>query len=97
MKRVLAILALIGLLLALPLAAVASASGDGEPAPPPEQADGLQPPADGDDDGSGDEQGTTGDPHDLGGGFRGVPAPPSQNGLDDLWWGPTLELLLMMV
>ncbi len=96
MTRVLAILALIGLLSALPLTSVAWASGDGDQTPPPEQADGLQSPP-GDDDGSGDEQGTTGDPHDLGGGFRGVPAPPSQNGLDDPWWGPALELLLMMV
>lgn len=95
MKRILAILTLLGLVLAMPLAATAVASDDGVPQ---EQSEGIyNPPACEDDDGVCDQQDTMGDPHDLGGGFRGTPAPPSQSGIEDHpWLLPICEFLMRL-
>ncbi len=93
MKRILAILTLVGLVLALPLATAAVASGDD--GPPQDQSDGIYDPPAGDGDGAGDQQDYMGDPHDLGGGFRGSPAPPSQTGVGDhQWLLPICEFLM---
>ena len=95
MKRILAILTLVGLVLAMPLAAMADASdGDG---PPQDQSEGLYDPPACDDDGMYDQQDTMGDPHDLGGGFRGSPAPPSQTGtVTQPWLLPICEFLMIL-
>jgi hypothetical protein len=95
MKRILAILTLVGLVLAMPLAATAGASGDD--GPPQDQSEGIYDPPACDDDGMCDQQDTMGDPHDLGGGFRGTPAPPSQSGIGDQpWLLPICEFLMTL-
>jgi len=104
MKRVLAILALISLVLVLPYTAGAT----GNPADdyhPPQEAQGIYaPPAaevNGGDEQQ-DQQDQNGDPDDLGGGFRnhgGGQAPPSATGSTDdgIWIPPLLVLFMQLV
>jgi hypothetical protein len=91
MKRILAVLALVGLLIVAP-AALASgddgssqADADGMLSPPPAQ------------EGGGGEQGDSqGDPDEIGGGFRGTGIPPEVTGAGSPgpWIGPLLVFIV---
>ena len=95
MKKFLAILALVGVVLALPLAAIANDDFDGQG-----EAEGLCVPPDGER-GEGDpiEQDNQGDPDELGGGFRGSGSPPDSNGAGGpgFWVMPLIVLMMQLV
>jgi len=97
MKRLLAILALVGVVLIVPLSALATGDPEiqGEPdaqgiAAPPAQEQHSVPEV---------EQDSQGDPDELGGGFRGGGAPPSSTGAGGTgyWLEPIVVLILNLV
>ena len=97
MKRLLAILALVGVVLAAPLAVIASDDPDGWP--PQEEAQGLYLPPDGEQDANVPvEQGNQGDPDELGGGFRGTEPPPGTDsaGGPGFWITPFFVMLMQL-
>lgn len=99
MKRVLAILALANLILLLPLAAMAVdrvvdaectslADAEGialDGVPDQQDADGLI------------QQGTMGDPDELGGGFRNLVLPPSTNGEEPFGPVPVIDSMFLLL
>lgn len=95
MKKFLAILALVGVVFASPLAAIASDEFDGQG-----EAEGLSVPPNGErgvDDPI--EQDNQGDPDELGGGFRGSGSPPDPNGSGGpgFWVMPLVVLMMQLV
>ncbi|MEZ4387624.1 MAG: hypothetical protein R3D98_08615 [Candidatus Krumholzibacteriia bacterium] len=99
MKRLLAILALTIIAMSWPLAASAGqASSDADmQAPagsqgleiptPPHHLEGLEQ----------DQQDANGDPHDLGGGFRGTGSVMGGGGLVPVWIGPVATLIMQLI
>jgi hypothetical protein len=96
MKRLLAILAVIGMVLAYAPGTVASDLDEGSRAAADDTA--MTVPPGGDQaGGDGDEQDCQGDPHDLGGGFRGSGGPVSQTGLVGHDWIDALLQLYFII
>jgi hypothetical protein len=98
MKRFLAILTLLSVMMVYPLVTTAGADGlDSDLYAPPGQQQGVEVPGapQGGDGEIQDQQDTQGDPHELGGGFRGIGgssgwAPPT-------WTGPVWTLIMQLV
>ncbi len=98
MKRLLAILALIIMVMGWPLAASAGpGSGDAEMQSQSE-SQGFEVPGAPhcQDDLEQDQQDTNGDPHDLGGGFRGTGSAQG-GGLAPVWIGPVAVLFMQLI
>ncbi len=97
MKRLLAILALVGVVLIVPLTALAVDEPEQQ-----EQADSegiYVPPEQEHESGPMTEQDNQGDPDELGGGFRGNGQPPSTTGIGapGFWLDPILVMLMNLV
>jgi hypothetical protein len=92
MKNILAVLALVGLLIAVPGAALAT-DGDGSSQA---DADGMLSPPPAQESGGGEQGDNQGDPDEIGGGFRGSGLPPEVTGAGSPgpWIGPILILVL---
>lgn len=98
MKNILAILTVIALLVSWPLAAMAGGAVDD---PEMHDRNGPQGIAVPDqphtqDDIECDQQDTGGDPHNLGGGFRGTTSPSGYPPVP-VWFGPVVTLIIKMV
>lgn len=99
MKRSLAILALIIVVMGWPLAASAGpGSGDQENWSSP-QGQGLEVPGAGLDRGDEEQQelDSHGDPHDLGGGFRGAGSPAGAGVTVPVWITPVAQLIMQLI
>ncbi|HOX26620.1 MAG TPA: hypothetical protein PLL30_05520 [Candidatus Krumholzibacteria bacterium] len=98
MKRILAILALFGVVLVLPLSAVASPA-DGECQSGAVSQGVVIPPSGGDDGDAQDQQENQGDPDELGGGFRNHGRPPGSDctGPEEIIWIDTLIIMVMQM
>ena len=97
MKRFLAILALVGVVFASPLAAIATDDYDG--CQSQEEVEGLYLPPDGEQDVDVPmDQGSEGDPDELGGGFRGSGTPPGTDDAGDpgFWITPIIIMLMQL-
>lgn len=99
MKRFLAILTLLSVMVVYPLATTAGADDlDADlHAPPGQQQQGVEIPGypQGGDGEIQDQQDAQGDPHELGGGFRGVGG--SSGSTPPLWLGPFWTLIMQLV
>ena len=97
MKRLLAILALVGVVLAFPLTSIAVDDHDG--CQSQGEAEGLYVPPNGDHDADVPmDQDSHGDPDELGGGFRGTGPPPDTDGTGGPgFWIPTIIVMLMQL
>ena len=93
MKRLLAILALVGVVLVVPLTALAT--DDPEFQEPSDPQGIYAPPAQEQDSVPEIEQDNQGDPDELGGGFRGNGSPPNSTGAGGT--GPWLEPLIVLM
>jgi len=100
MKRNLAILALFGVVLVLPLSATALMPPAEAPYQPQSCDQVVQSPSAADDDGDiQGQQDSQGDPDELGGGFRNNGAPPRCTGTSPIvppWIGPLFVLVLQL-
>ena len=100
MKRMLAILALVGVVLVVPLTALATNPPDDADQQEHAEADGnYAPPAPELDSGPMIEHDGQGDPDELGGGFRGNGQPPSATGVGapGFWLDPLIVFLMNLV
>lgn len=90
MKRFLAILALMSVVLVWPMSVMADA---------PEDAQVLELPNDDQrpEDIEQDAQDVNGDPHELGGGFRGTSSPCGTVPIAPIWIGPVATLIMHLV
>jgi len=96
MKRILAILALMSVVLVLPMSVLADDVPGGsdqeqsqviEMPNAPHQPDEIEQ----------DAQDTNGDPHELGGGFRGTSSPCGTVPIPPIWIGPVATLIMHLV
>jgi hypothetical protein len=94
MKQILAVLALIGLLIAAPAAMASGDDGSSQA-----DADGMLAPPPAQESGGGEEGDSQGDPDEIGGGFRGTGIPPEVTGAGAIgpWIGPLLLFIANIV